>query len=218
MTNKAKNPANTIDSVFADTWLTVCQLKNGVPIDNGLAFYQRVCEQIDTARQQLQELGYSTTAIEHMLYAQCALLDESVMNRNIQDAGYEQWLKSPLQATYFNTLEAGAKLWDRIANVLHETNAEKAVLICFHRVLALGFTGQYRSSEDQHRTQVLKQLTQRVPAYALSANLPLTKTPSLSFNRRHWYWLSWVLGGAALFALWWYLSNSLQQQLQQLLH
>nr|VXZ83392.1 Uncharacterized protein conserved in bacteria [Klebsiella pneumoniae] len=35
-----------------------------------------------------------------MLYAYCALLDESVLNRASQDDGYRRWRKDPLQARF----------------------------------------------------------------------------------------------------------------------
>src|SRR5690606_15319641 len=121
------------------------------------------------------------------------------------------------QATYFNTLEAGAQLWDRVATVLHDNSASQAVLVCFHRVLLLGFSGQHRDSGSQHRLSTLEQLGQRVPAYALTAGSTLTVAATAGFNKRTRYLLGWLIAGAGLLALWWFLSNSLQGLLQQLL-
>ncbi|MBD2782724.1 DotU family type IV/VI secretion system protein [Xenorhabdus sp. 42] len=218
MNNQNKNIAVTIDTLFADTWLMVCQLRNGVSIENGKALYRRACEQIDKTRQSLIDAGFSNAAIDHMSYAQCALLDESVMNRGVKDAGYEQWLQSPLQTKYFNTLEAGDKLWDRIRTVLHEPAPDPAVLICFHRVLTLGFSGKYQESENNHREDVLTALTNQVPPYALVASQPLVSQPARYFSRRRIYWLGWIGGLVALGALWWGLSSSLQQLVHQWLN
>lgn len=66
-----------------------------------------------------------------MLYAYCALLDESVLNRASQDDGYRKWRKDPLQARFFSTLNAGEELWERIRQLLREPTADAAVLTCF---------------------------------------------------------------------------------------
>ncbi len=96
-----------IDQVFWPTWLAVSQLRGGLEVDDGAAFYRRACQWVDSARNALRDLGYSEHSVEHMLYTQCALLDESVLNRNRQDSGYITWLATPLQARYFNTTNAG---------------------------------------------------------------------------------------------------------------
>lgn len=44
--------------------------------------------------------GVSEASAEQMLYAYCALLDESVLNRASQDDGYRRWRKDPLQARF----------------------------------------------------------------------------------------------------------------------
>ncbi|MGF6343853.1 hypothetical protein ABIE10_003223 [Citrobacter sp. 506] len=85
-----------IDQVFWPTWLAVSQLRGGLEVDDGAAFYRRACQWVDSARNALRDLGYSEHSVEHMLYTQCALLDESVLNRNRQDSGYITWLATPL--------------------------------------------------------------------------------------------------------------------------
>lgn len=216
MNHQTQNQAEVIDRIFADTWLTVSRLKSGVPVENGQKFFQHACQQVEQARSCLQAEGFSTTDIEHMLYAQCALLDESVMNRSEHDSAYEQWLQSPLQAKYFNTLEAGARLWDRIANSLNDGAAKEAVLVCFHRVLLLGFSGQYRKDDEQYRHDMLEKLGRKVPAYAMSAVQPLTVDAGSGFSRLVRYLLLVLATSGGLLALWWLLSNSLQELLKQL--
>ena len=38
---------HTIDMIFAQTWLMVCQLHQGTAITHGESFYRRVCQLID---------------------------------------------------------------------------------------------------------------------------------------------------------------------------
>lgn len=98
-----------------------------------------------------------------MLYAYCALMDESVLNRDKQDDGYRQWRKDPLQARFFRTLNAGEELWERIRTALREPAPDVAVLTCLYRTLQLGFTGQYRTQDDERREDVVRALGERVP-------------------------------------------------------
>lgn len=206
---------HTIDIIFAQTWLMVCQLHQGSAIAHGDDFYRRVCLLIDETRQKLLEHGYPETAIEHMQYAQCALIDESVMNRQHQDDGYNTWVQSPLQARYFNTLEAGDKLWDRLRNILNETTPNPDVLLCFHRVLTLGFVGKFRQKNAPERERIVAQLNVQLPDYLISSDLPLVVKPKLRFSRRRLYWFGWIGGVLVLAAMWWGFSASLEHLLQQ---
>lgn len=206
---------HTIDMIFAQTWLMVCQLHQGTAITQGDNFYRRVCQLIDETRQKLLEHGYPESAIEHMQYAQCALIDESVMNRQHQDDGYNTWIQSPLQARYFNTLEAGDKLWDRLRSILNETAPNPDVLLCFHRVLTLGFVGKFRQKEAPERESIVAQLNTQLPDYLIASELPLVVKPKLRFSRRRLYWFGWVGGILILAAMWWGFSASLEHLLQQ---
>lgn len=206
---------HTIDMIFAQTWLMVCQLHQGTAITHGDSFYRRVCQLIDETRQKLLEHGYPESAIEHMQYAQCALIDESVMNRQYQDDGYNTWIQSPLQARYFNTLEAGDKLWDRLRSILNETAPNPDVLLCFHRVLTLGFVGKFRQKEAPERERIVAQLNVQLPDYLITSELPLVVKPKLRFSRRRLYWFGWIGGILILAAMWWGFSASLEHLLQQ---
>ncbi|MBG5882501.1 type VI secretion system protein TssL, short form [Providencia alcalifaciens] len=206
---------HTIDMIFAQTWLMVCQLHQGTAITHGDSFYRRVCQLIDETRQKLLEHGYPESAIEHMQYAQCALIDESVMNRQHQDDGYNTWIQSPLQARYFNTLEAGDKLWDRLRSILNETAPNPDVLLCFHRVLTLGFVGKFRQKEAPERERIVAQLNVQLPDYLITSELPLVVKPKLRFSRRRLYWFGWIGGILILAAMWWGFSASLEHLLQQ---
>lgn len=206
---------HTIDMIFAQTWLMVCQLHQGTVITQGDSFYRRVCQLIDETRQKLLEHGYPEAAIEHMQYAQCALIDESVMNRLHQDDGYNTWIQSPLQARYFNTLEAGDKLWERLRSILNETSPNPDVLLCFHRVLTLGFVGKFRQKGVPERERIVAQLNVQLPDYLITSELPLVVKPKLRFSRRRLYWFGWIGGILILAAMWWGFSASLEHLLQQ---
>lgn len=206
-----------IDQVFWPTWLAVSQLRGGAEVDDGAAFYRQACQWVDSAREALREMGYSEHSVEHMLYTQCALLDESVLNRNRQDSGYTTWLATPLQARYFNTTNAGEELWERIRTVLRESVPDTAVLTCFYRAITLGFVGRYREQGDERREDVLEALATQAMPFKLKHDAPVIMLASgFSGGKRRWR-LAWIVGALALGALWLTFSHVLQGQVAQLI-
>lgn len=160
--------SDLINKTFYPGWLMVSQLRCGQPVTDGEALYRQACRWVTEAREALTAGGVSEASAEQMLYAYCALLDESVLNRASQDDGYRRWRKDPLQARFFSTLNAGEELWERIRQLLREPTADAAVLTCFFRTLQLGFVGQYRAEDDERREDVAQALGARVPPFSLT--------------------------------------------------
>jgi len=189
-----------IDEVMTRTWLIVTMLRHGAAVPEGKILYQRCCGEIERVREVLEVAGYDRTSIEHISFAQCALLDEAVLRHHATVQGVEgisgnvsrtegvpkEWKAVPLQSRYFSTLRAGGTLWQRIREVLQQPEPVQAVLTCYHRVLAFGFQGLYtRKDEDvSQRDAVLKALAARVP--------PLSSDLSLVVNHRTRYRTGWV--------------------------
>lgn len=91
------NNLDLINKTFYPGWLMVSQLRSGQEIQDGDALYRRACRWVAEAREALTDGGYSAASCERMLYAYCAQLDESVLNRDRQDDGYRKWRRDPLQ-------------------------------------------------------------------------------------------------------------------------
>ncbi|ENW8657163.1 type VI secretion system protein TssL, short form [Escherichia coli] len=161
------------EQIFYPGWLMVSQLRSGQPVEDGKALYRRACQLVKQAREELAEAGFSQKSSDIMLYAFCALLDESVLNREKTDDGWRTWQQDPLQAHFFGTLNAGEELWERIREQLKLPAPDVAVLTCLCRTLQLGFTGQYRSQDDERREDVIRALTARVPAFTFAQDAPV---------------------------------------------
>lgn len=197
-----------IDELMADTWLTVAQLQHGATAPDGGALYKHCCQQVDSVREALERAGFDAESITHITYAQCALLDESVMNRKPAlvvdgesdrtaprvDEGIKAWKTAPLQARYFGSLQAGVVLYDRIAEVLRQPSPIPAVLTCYQRVLALGFQGQFNGKHDGQlqRENVLNALNERVAPLDTGISLVIRKTGRRRYNllRSVWFWIA----------------------------
>lgn len=204
-----------IERVFYPGWLMASQLRGGQEVRDGEGLYRRACRLIQEAITALTEAGYSDISRDQMVYALCALIDESVLNRGSTDDGYLIWRRDPLQAHFFGTLNAGEELWERIRNLLKETAPNIAVLTCMYRTLQLGFVGQYRAEDDERREDVVRALGERVPAFTLSQDAPIVARTSHLRSGRRLYWLSWIVGAVALAALWFFLSSSLAELVSQ---
>ncbi|HBI2840330.1 TPA: type VI secretion system protein TssL, short form, partial [Escherichia coli] len=174
------------------------------------------CHLVKQAREELAEAGFSQESSDTMLYAFCALLDESVLNREKTDDGWHTWQQDPLQAHFFGTLNAGEELWERIREQLKLPAPDVAVLTCLCRTLQLGFTGQYRSQDDERREDVIRALTARVPAFTFTQDTPVVVRAPGGRAGRTMYWLSWGAGIVTLIALWWGLSSVLADQVARL--
>ncbi len=89
--------------------------------------------------------------------------------------------------------------------------------MCLHRTLQLGFTGQYRTQDDERREDVVRALGERVPPFALSQDAPVVvKAPGRHAGQRM-YWLSWGVGIMALMGLWFMLSSVLEGQVAHIM-
>ncbi|HBC1011843.1 TPA: type VI secretion system protein TssL, short form [Escherichia coli] len=204
------------EQIFYPGWLMVCQLRSGQPVEDGKALYRRACQLVKQVREELAEAGFSQENSDTMLYAFCALLDESVLNREKTDDGWHTWQQDPLQAHFFGTLNAGEELWERIREQLELPVPDVAVLTCLCRTLQLGFTGQYCSQDDERREDVVRELTARVPAFTFTQDAPVVVCAPGYRAGRAMYWLSWGVGIVTLVALWFVLSSVLAGQVAQL--
>ncbi|MFK3662730.1 type VI secretion system protein TssL, short form [Scandinavium sp. NPDC088450] len=211
--NKAE--LSQIERIFYPGWLMASQLRGGQEVKDGEGLYRRACRLVQDARTALTGAGCSDISRDHMVYALCALLDESVMNRGSTDDGYLTWRRDPLQAHFFGTLNAGEELWERIRHLLKETAPDTAVLTCLYRTLQLGFVGQYRAEDDERREDVVRALGERVPAFELAQDAPVIVRASRLRSGRRWYWLSWIAGAVVLAVLWFFLSSSLTDLVSQ---
>lgn len=232
-----------IDALMAETWLTVAQLRHGGKVTDGAALYAACKAQVESVREALDRAGFDAKSIDHITYAQCALLDETVLNRRPEpktaeadatdglstdegardalnmatlDAGQKAWRSAPLQAVYFGSLRAGEALYEHIAEILQHPAPEPAVLTCYQRVLALGFQGQYRLSGmgQSRRDEVIAALNERVPPLETGASLVVEKTGRRRYNVLRSVWF-WIVLAVALTAVAWFGGHL---WLQDLLH
>ncbi|MFK3663170.1 type VI secretion system protein TssL, short form [Scandinavium sp. NPDC088450] len=211
-----------IDELLQDTWLQVISLRHGPQFNEGegRVLWDRCVADVGRVQQALKEKGLDEASCQHILTAQCALLDEAVKSRGIQDDACVQWYDIPLQGHFLGTMEAGDTLCDRMRDVLREPAPESAVLTCFERVMMLGFLGSFRSLNDPERQKLIKTLSEHVAPFSYPQTHPVLAESRVGRGMGNWL-ASWPvrigLSLVVLVALWWGLSHWLDQMLVTLL-
>jgi type VI secretion system protein ImpK len=202
-----------IDELMAETWLTVAMLKHAAVIPDGKVLYRNCLTQVEKVRETLKAANVDEESIDHISYAQCALLDEVVLSRKSGETGsnddttgaQREWRAVPLQAHFFGSLRAGEALWDRIAEVLRQPAPLMAVLTCYHRVLSLGFQGMFGAANvnPKQREEALVALNERVPPLDPAVSLVVHKRRLRHYSlfRSAWFWAGFAL--AVTLLAWW---------------
>lgn len=167
MTINTQQCVLNLDDLMQNTWLQIICLRHSPVFEEGkgLALWQRCVADVERVQNALSEAGVSLESRHDILLAQCALLDEVVKGRGIQDDACVQWYHLPLQGHFLQTMDAGETLCERMQQVLAQPQADMLVLTCFHRVMMLGFIGGYSSQKAPERKQLINVLTKRVAPF-----------------------------------------------------
>lgn len=159
-----------IDALLQNSWLQVISLHYGPQFKEGEGreLWARCVQDIERVQQTLKESELDEASCQHILSALCALLDEAVKGRGVEDDACLQWYHIPLQGHFLGTMDAGDTLCDRMADVLRQSAPDAAVLTCFQRVMALGFLGSFGSLKDPQRQKLVNALSDRVATRRIS--------------------------------------------------
>ncbi|WP_019360606.1 type VI secretion system protein TssL, short form [Pseudomonas asplenii] len=202
-----------------DSYLLVVALRQGASAQNSTQLRDHCAQQVEAVRQALEKAGMSQRNIEHISYAQCALLDETMLNHAREEA-HAKWAGEPLQARFFSRHQAGESLYEDMREVLREPAPDPHVLTVFHRVLMLGFQGCYHDLDDPERERLLAALdAQVVPltvAHELVTRVGIVRRIRLAAGLQTPL-LHALAVGLLLFATWWGLDQWLGGMVSMLL-
>lgn len=181
-----------LDALLADIWLTVTALRHGAKLTEGEGdtLWRHCVDNLEQSQSTLEHHEVSESSRQHILYALCALLDETAKGREGEDDACIVWYDRPLEVKYFGTMTAGDTLYERMRQVLREPAPDPLVLTCFQRVLVLGFKGSAASLTDPARERLVQALTGRVPAFDVAQHQPVLATVPTGSGLREWlrYW------------------------------
>ncbi|MED5609075.1 type VI secretion system protein TssL, short form [Pseudomonas sp. JH-2] len=185
-----KKPLVDIDALLQDSYLLVVELQQKASAKDGAELWKHCAAQVEHSRARLAEAGVSLNAIDRICYAQCALLDETVM-RNAGEQSHAVWAAKPLQAHFFNRHQAGEQLYEDMRAALAEPAPDLRVLTCYQRVLMLGFLGRYRDEQAPEREQLLDALSEHVQPFAATGEAPVLVRAGGGGWRR-WLGMPWL--------------------------
>ena len=211
-----------IDALFQECWLQVISLRHGPAFEEGEGriLWERCVADVERVQQILKQSDIDEASCQHILTAQCALLDEAVKGRGMQDDACVQWYDIPLQGRFLGTMDAGDTLCDRMRDVLREPAPEPAVVTCFHRLMMLGFLGSFTSLDDPARQKLVSALSERAAPFSYPHAQPVLVQSRTGRSLGGWL-SSWParigLSVLTLVALWWGLNHWLEQMLATLL-
>lgn len=196
-----------LDALLADIWLTVTALRHGAKLTEGEGdtLWRHCVDNLEQSQATLQRHEVSESSRQHILYALCALLDETAKGREGEDDACIVWYDRPLEVKYFGTMIAGDTLYERMRQVLREPAPDPLVLTCFQRVLVLGFKGSAVSLTDPARERLVQALTGRVPLFDVAQHQPVLATVPTGSGLREWlrYWPVCIgLSGILVAGLW----------------
>lgn len=167
-----ESQAVDIDALLQDSYLLVVELQQQASPRQGAELWKHCVGQVEACRNSLIDAGVSQRAINQICYAQCALLDETVM-RNANEQSRSVWTSKPLQAHFFSRHQAGEQLYEDMREALAEPAPDLRVLTCYQRVLMLGFLGRYRDESAPEREHLLTVLSEHVEPFAAKGQAPL---------------------------------------------
>lgn len=211
-----------IDALLQDTWLQVISLRHGPTFQDGegRTLWERCIADVERVQRELKASKLDEASCQHILTAQCALLDEAVKGRGVEDDACVQWYDIPLQGHFLGTMDAGDTLCDRMRDVLRESAPDAAVLTCFQRVMMLGFLGSYRSLNDPARESLVSALNEHAAPFSYPLTHPVLAESRAGRGMGGWL-VSWPvrigLSLVVVAALWWGLDCWLDQTLKALL-
>ncbi|MHA6673447.1 type VI secretion system protein TssL, short form [Enterobacter mori] len=224
MSERKRGSAVTIDidALLQDTWLQVISLRHGPQFHegDGRVLWERCVTDVERVQRGLKESGLDAADCLHILTAQCALLDEAVKGRGVEDDACVQWYDVPLQGHFLGTMDAGDTLCDRMWEILRDPAADTAVLTCFQRILMLGFLGNSRSVNAPERQKLVQALSGRVPPFTVAQTHPiLAESPAGQgvFDRVSSWPVRIAVSTGGVVALWWGLDQWLDHILVTLL-
>ena len=211
-----------IDALLQNTWLQVISLRHGPKFQDGegRVLWERCIADVERVQHELKASELNETSCQHILTAQCALLDEAVKGRGVEDDACVQWYDIPLQGHFLGTMDAGDTLCDRMRDVLREPAPDHAVVTCFQRVMMLGFLGSFRTLNDPERQKLVNALSEYVAPFSCPPSYSLLAESRVGCGMSGWL-ASWPvrigLSLVAVAALWWGLDHWLDQTLLSLL-
>ncbi|MDH2067455.1 DotU family type IV/VI secretion system protein [Pantoea sp. GD03673] len=167
----ATDPIRLIDVLLMDTFLFVMDVRHDKQLVRDEAFFCWEGALVEEAKSRLDSMKASDDFVSHEQYAQCGLLDHTVMN-TAPEADDRVWRRAPLEGAFLGTLRAGEIIPDNLRKLLRQEAPDGRLLVLYQRIYAFGFCRFLTGYENEHR-QAMESLDVLVHAAEQPQSAPL---------------------------------------------
>ena len=191
LSDSRNNPAVFIDTLLQDTYLFVMDIHHQPVLVRDEALYNRAVKLVEAVQATLNAMKAPADFIHHILYVQCAMIDDVILNTASSGDNYV-WLHNPLQALFLGELRAGDVIPERIKVLLRDPVPDPRLLVLYQRLLAMEYGRLWHERYEEHARrasmlQQLESLNALIPEgeQPLSAPLVVERRPGVRGTLRH---------------------------------
>jgi len=214
--SKTLGGARELTGLCTDLFLIIIRMREAEDLGDPAALRKLINYYLDLFQKNCLALKISQASIDETKYALIALMDETVLS--VPGACRDYWMSRPLQLDHFGDNLAGQEFFNKLQNLLLQTDNKKDVLEVYYLCLSLGFEGKYKISNPEERLAIMDDLGRKLRRTRIRASSELSphgrRTDSDILKKTGVFifplWLTGVICCGAAFALWiiLFLSNS----------
>lgn len=194
-TSLAPSTVTGIRDLLRDTALFVSSLSTGGTAGHFPALRASCMSMVAEFSAALDHRGYTEDVRDDAVKAQCALLDETAMQRLPAD-DRPRWAAQPLQVEKFRQHDAGERVFERLEFRMRERSPQIDLLECYAAILGLGFLGRYAMYGENERRALIAELNALIRRLRPEVERPLVIEQS---GQRFGDWLRrvspWAIAG-----------------------
>jgi type VI secretion system protein ImpK len=197
-----------LTALCTDLFLIIIRMREAEDLGDPAALRKLINYYIDLFQKNCATLKFSQSSIDEAKYVLIALMDETVLS--VPGACRDYWISRPMQLDYFGDNIAGQEFYNKLQNLLLQTEGKKDVLEVCYLCLALGFEGKYKIGNPEERLAIMDDLGRKLRRTRIRVSSELSphgkRTESSVQKRRGTFlfplWLTGVICAAAVVLGW----------------
>ena len=149
-----------LTGLCTDLFLIIIRMREAEDLGDPAALRKLINYYLELFQKNCATLKLTQASIEESKYALIALMDETVLS--VPGVCRDYWLSHPMQLDYFGDNIAGEEFYNKLQNLLLQTEGKKDVLEVYYLCLALGFEGKYKLSNAEERLAIFEDLGRKL--------------------------------------------------------
>ncbi|MGS0742972.1 DotU family type IV/VI secretion system protein [Glaciimonas sp. GG7] len=181
--------SHSLRSLLLDTALQITLLPQHFETISHYKWRARCASLIEQLRNKMGEADYDQAIINEVIYAQCALLDDTVQHY-LSEVQRCEWKNKSLEMHFFNSNKAGNIIFKRIEMLLQQAAPLPERIALYDTVLGLGFGRYCSEASDAERQRLITRLVrcadrQIKHSYTSKAKALTKQSPVFPMSRLH---------------------------------